>query len=244
MPVADLTVEQFEQLPDFVKGDYEQSGEVYRPKAEGKAAALKASLDALDGKFKSTDAQLKEILSKHEEDRTKAEQAALDRLKKEGKVDEILADYERRATETKAQYEARIEKLAGQIKTEKRASLVSDIAGQLKIFDESKKLFSKLIQDRIEIDPETGKETYLDETGGATSLDKSGFIAELAKDTAYDRLRSAEANKGGSANGNNSNGGGASKKFNEYTGAELKAIKDSDPGKYKALRDDYYGTEG
>ncbi len=219
--MADLTEEQFGQLPEFVKGDYEKSGEVYRPKAEGKAAALKASLDALDGKYKTADAQLKEILAKHEEDRTKAEQAALERLKKEGKVDEILADYDRRANETKAQYEARIEKLATQIKSEKRTSLVGEIAEGLAVFPESKKLFEKLIKDRIDVDPETGKVTFLDESGGATSLDKAGFMADLAKDTAFDRIRKADANRGGNANGNSNNGGGASKSI---TRAEFDAL--------------------
>ena len=103
--MAELSKEVFDSLPDPVKEDYEQVGEVYKPKAEGKAAALKASLDALDGKFKTTDAQLKEIMAKSEEDRTKAEQAAFERLKKEGKVDELIADYERRMGETKKQYE-------------------------------------------------------------------------------------------------------------------------------------------
>jgi len=208
--VADISQVQFNELPEFIKGDYEQVGEIYRPKAEGKASALKASLDALDGKFKTTDAQLREILAKHEDDRTKAEQAALERLKKEGKVDEILADYERRANETKTQYEARIEKLAGQIKTEKRTSLIHEITSELKVFEDSKKTFSKLVQDRIEVDPESGKITFLDENGSATSLDKAGFIAELAKDTAYDRMRQATVNNGGKANGNNGQGGGAS----------------------------------
>lgn len=216
--MADITAEIFEQLPEEVKGDYEQNGEVYRPKAEGKAAALKASLDALDGKFKTTDAQLKEILAKHEDDRTKAEQAALERLKKEGKIDEILADTERRNNESKAQYEARIEKLAGRIKANERSVVLSDIASELKVFDDSRKLFSKLIQDRIDVDPETGKITFLDENGGATSLDKAGFIADLSKDQSFNRMRQSELNKGGVATGNS--GGGASKKPQDYTEQE------------------------
>jgi hypothetical protein len=208
--VAELTVEQFGQLPDFAKGDYEKNGEVYRPVAEGKLSALKGSMNELDGKFKATESRLNEILSKHEDDRTRAEQSALERLKKEGKVDEILADYERRSNETKAQYEARIEKLSNSIKTDKRNLVLNDLASDLNIFEDSRKLFSKLVQDRIDVDPDSGKITYLDENGGATSLDKSGFLAEIVKDPAFDRMRKAEANQGGGANGSG-NGGGASK---------------------------------
>lgn len=212
--MAELSQEQFEQLPEFVKGDYEKAGEVYRPVAEGKLSVLKGKMNELDDKFKTTDSQLKEILAKHEDDRTKAEQAALERLKKEGKIDEILADHERRSNETKAQYEARIEKMANAIKTKERSLVVGDIAKELKILDKSEKLFSKIIQDRIDVDPETGKVTFLDENGGATSLDKAGFIAELAKDEGFDAMRSAAVAKGGMANGNNGSGGGASVKGN------------------------------
>ena len=207
--MAELSEEQFGQLPDFVKGDYEKAGEVYRPVAEGKLSALKGSLNDLDGKFKQTEGQLKELLAKKEEDRTKAEQAALERLKKEGKVDEILADYERRSSETKTQYEARIEKLSNSIKSDKRNLAINDFASKLDVLDKSKKLFAKLIESRIDIDPETGKRTYLDENGGATSLDDAGFLAELEKDEAYHPLRKANVNRGGDANGSG-NGGGAS----------------------------------
>lgn len=138
----------------------------------------------------------------------------MERLKKEGKIDEILADHERRSNETKAQYEARIEKMANAIKTKERSLVVGDIAKELKILDKSEKLFSKIIQDRIDVDPETGKITFLDEDGGATSLDKAGFIAELAKDEGFDTMRSADVSRGGIANGNNGSGGGASVKGN------------------------------
>lgn len=238
-----LTKEQFDQLPDFVKGDYEQEGDSFRPVAEGKLTVLKGKMNELDGKFKTTDSQLKEILAKHEDDRTKSEQAALERLKKEGKIDEILADHERRANESKAQYEARIEKMANSIKTKERSLVVGEVAKELKVFDDSGKLFSKMIQDRIDVDPETGKITFLDEAGGATSLDKAGFIAELAKDAAYDRLRQASVSTGGHANGSNSTGGGAAKKFTDYTGAELKAIRATKPAEYERLLNEHKGTE-
>lgn len=225
--MADLTKEVYEALPDLVKADYEQDGEVYRHKAEGKSAKLKSSLDALDAKSKGFEQRIREIEAKAEEDRTKAEQAALDKLKKEGKLDEILADYERRAGETKKQYEERIEKLTSGIKNDVRKVEVLDIASGLKVFDDSRKLFEKLISDRIEVDPETRKVTYLDENGSATSLDKAGFIAELAKDSAFDRMRQADQTRGGVANGNNGSGGGASKILTRQQFETLNAVERS-----------------
>lgn len=229
-----MFVEKLDDLPETLRGDFveaEYNGKKgYQHKDTVALANAMRNAKSERDEFKG---KLNELLSKAEEDRIKAEQAALERLKKEGKVDEILADYDRRANETKAQYEARIEKLATQIKSEKRASLVGEIADGLSVFPESKKLFEKLIRDRIDVDPETGKVMFLDESGGATALDKAGFMAELAKDSAYDRLRKAEANRGGNANGNSGNGGGAAKKLSDLTGEERTALAKTDP---EALR--------
>lgn len=215
-----LTKEQFEQLPEFAQADYEQAGDIFQPKAEGKASALKKSLNELEIKFKNTDSSFKELLEKEEEVRSQAEQAALDRLKKEGKIDEILADRERRENETKKQYETRIEKLGAMIKTEKRELAVNEITSALEVFDGSKKLFQKDIRNRIEIDVDTGKEIYLDENGSATSLDRAGFIAELKKDSAYDPIRKATTNTGGRANGNNGRSGGSAEDLSKLSPVE------------------------
>jgi hypothetical protein len=204
--VADLTVEQFGQLPDFVKDDYEKSGEVYRPKAEGKVATLKASLDALDVKHKTTDAQLREILAKSEDDRTKAEQAAFERLKKEGKVDELIADYERRMGETKKQYEDRIEKMTAAAKNDKRSAIVSELVSELAT-EKGKKAFARLVEGRIDYDPETGKTIFLNEDGSASSLDLAGFKAEIEKSDLFESLVKAQVNRGGDARGSNDRGG-------------------------------------
>lgn len=205
-----LTKEQFDQLPDFVKGDYEQEGEVYRPVAEGKLSALKGSLNDLDSKYKQANSRIEEIERSKAQEIENARAEALKTARSRGDVETIekryqeqMADLEKRNGETMKQFEERIAKMSGAIKTKERSLIVGDIAKELKVFDDSSKLFSKMIQDRIDVDPETGKVTFLDENGGATSLDKAGFIAELAKDSAYDRLRQANVATGGLANGNN-----------------------------------------
>lgn len=213
--MAELTQEQFEQLPEFVRGDYEKAGEVYRPVAEGKLSALKGSLNDLDSKYKQANSRIEEIERSKAQEIENAKAEALKTARSKGDVEAIekryqeqMADLEKRNGETMKQFEERIAKMSGTIKTKERSLIVSDIAKELKVFDDSGKLFSKMIQDRIDVDPETGKVTFLDENGGATSLDKAGFIAELAKDSAYDRLRQANVATGGNANGNNGTGGG------------------------------------
>lgn len=190
-----LTQEQFEQLPDFVKSDYvEQDGGFVHAESV-KVSKLKSSLDGLDSK-------LRDFERKEAEKLAEAERAALEKLKKEGKVDEIVADAERRIGETAKQYQDRIDRLSSQIKTEKRSALVADLSAELAT-DIGSAAFKALVSSRIDVDPETGKVTFLNADGSASSLDFAGFKAELQKDSTFAPLIKASiaASGGGLVNG-------------------------------------------
>ena len=206
--MPDLNAEQFEQLPDFVKGDYQQDGEVYRHSSEFKAAKLKESLNSLDGKLKETSGRLTEYEQKQAERQAEAERKALEKLKAEGKVDEILADAERRIGETTKQFQERIDKMSNAIKAEKRNAIVSDLAADLAT-DKGGKAFKRLVSSRIDVDPETGKVTFLNDDGSASSLDLAGFKAELIKDEGLSPLLKAAIVTTGGGNVNGSNGKGS-----------------------------------
>lgn len=198
--MADLTAEQFEQVPDFLKADYVQDGEVYRHASDLKVGKLKSSLDGLDAKLRE--------FEKGEQAKIEAAQAAaLEKLKKEGKVDEILADAERRIGETTKQFSERIERMTNQIKTEKRSALVADLAAELAT-DKGSRAFKALVQSRIDVDAETGKVTFLNDDGSASSLDLNGFKAELIKDDSLSPLLKADlvTQGGGKVNGSNGDG--------------------------------------
>jgi hypothetical protein len=199
--VADLTAEQFEQVPEFLKGDFEQFGEVYRHKTEGKVNTLKQSLDSLDVKLKERERMESEKLRD-------AEAKALERLKKEGKTDEIIADYEKRLGETQKQFEERINKMVAAAKNDKRAAIVADLSAELAT-DNGKKTFARLVESRIDYDPETGKTIFLNEDGSASSLDLAGFKAEISNSDLYAPVLKAKVNSGGFARGSNNNGGSA-----------------------------------
>lgn len=245
--MARLTKEQYEALPDYVKDDYELDGEQYRPRAEGKLSALKSSLDALDTKFKDTEQRLRDQEAAQAAAIEKAKNEALDHARNKGDVaaiekryQEQLEDLKRRSAQELEAAQARAEKLAGHSKAQGRNALLGEIAAQLRIFEDQRKLFNKIIGDRIDIDPDTGSAIFLDDSGGATSLDKAGFVAELARDPSFNRMRQAAANSGGGASGNNGNGtGGALKKFDQYTAAELSAIRKANPSEYERLRDEF-----
>jgi hypothetical protein len=160
---------------------------------------------------KTVKSRLSEFEKQQAEKLAEAERKALEKLKAEGKTDEIIADLERRHGETAKQAQERIDRLMGSIKTEKRSALVADLASELAT-DSGSKAFKRLVADRIDIDPETGKVTFLNDDGGASSLDLAGFKAELLKDDSFAPLLKAGVVTKGGGNAQGSTGqGGASK---------------------------------
>lgn len=160
---------------------------------------------------KTVKSRLSEFEKQQAEKLAEAERKALEKLKAEGKTDEIIADLERRHGETAKEFQSRIDRLTNSIKTEKRSALVADLASELAT-DSGSKAFKRLVADRIDIDPETGKVTFLNDDGGASSLDLAGFKAELLKDDSFAPLLKAGVVTKGGGNAQGSTGqGGASK---------------------------------
>jgi len=67
-----LTVEQFEQLPEFAKGEYVETDKGYQ---HGGFVKLKGSLDDLDTKYKTIESQLNSV--------NEAKQAEIEEAKKQ-----------------------------------------------------------------------------------------------------------------------------------------------------------------
>lgn len=208
--MTDLTQSQFDELPEFIKTDYQQDGEVFRHSSEFKAAKLKSSLNDLDFKLKETNNKLSDYEKGQAERQSAAEKKALDKLMAEGKTKEILEDVERRNNETKAQYEARIEKITQAYKQDKINMTVAELSELAT--DKGKSAFKRLIKSRIDVDIENNKVTFLNDDGSASSLDLAGFKAELLADESYSPLLKANIPTHGGGNANGSSGGSAQAK--------------------------------
>lgn len=204
-----LAKDIYDSLPDVVKADYTEHEGEYVPVGELKAQKLKSSLNDLDGKFKETTGKLSEYEKRQSELAAEAERKALEKLKSEGKVDEIIADAERRIGETQRQYEERLNKLVGTIKTEKRSNIVAALAAELAT-ETGSKAFQRLVASRIDVDAETGKVTVLNDDGSASSLDLAGLKSELGNDPSYAPLLKSGVVTFGGGNANGSQGGSAS----------------------------------
>ena len=203
-----LTQEQFDQLPDFVKSEYTPHEGGFVSVSELKVSKLKESLNGLDNKLKEFE---KNESAKLEQARAEA----LEKLKKDGKVDEIVADLERRNGETVKQFQDRIDRLTSSIKAEKRSAIVADLAEMAT--ESGRAAFKRLLAPMLDVDAETGKVLVLDENGSATSLDIAGLKAELLKNEVFAPLLKANIVTTGGGNANGSTGAGsANKRPEEY----------------------------
>lgn len=217
--MAELSKEQFEQVPDFLQGEYEQNGDVYVHKLEGKVGALKGSLNSLDEKYKGTETQLQEFKSQQEEAIRQARDEALQEALTKGQKDEVNKRFQEQMDDLKTRMQserdhaiAERDEAYGMIKTGKRDSFLSNLRNELDIFSDCRDDFDDLVGNLLDFDPKTGKATFFERGGSATSLDEKGFIDAIKQRPAVQRMMKASpSGQGGHANGNssNSNSGGA-----------------------------------
>jgi hypothetical protein len=207
--MADLTQEQYEQLPEFIRGDYAQDGEVFKPVGELKALKLKNSLNELDNKYKETSGKLSEYEKRQADNAAEAERKALEKLRADGKVDELLADQERRHGETAKQYQDRIDALTSKAKASAKSSIVSELSTFAT--DSGKAAYKRLIDSMVDYDPITGEEIYYNVDGSASSVKtRQEFFDEvIAKSDIFQPLiKAAPTTEGiGNARGNGGNSG-------------------------------------
>ena len=151
--------------------------------------------------------ELKGYKSKEAERVAEAEKKALEKLKAEGKIDEILADSERRHGETIKQYEDRIAKRDAIVIKKARDSVVNELSALAT--EAGHEAFKEMISRKVDYDPEADKYIYT-MCSGATTVDFAEFKADIMKSKTYAVMLKATVSSGGHGK-NVLNGGGAAK---------------------------------
>lgn len=234
--MSELTKQQYEELPEFLQSNYIEDGEGYSHKGMMK---VKQTANDLDSKFKTIESELSEYREKEQERIDLAEQKAYEKAKKEGNTEELeirlnqkIADAERRADESATQFKERMQKLSDKQKrvitaelSAKYAKTGADLA------------FKRLLSDFIQVDPETDEETYLDDEGRATSLKRAEFERWINNHALFEHLIKADVttNGGGNVNGSNGTGRASTKNPKDMNSAERKQLKADDPEEFKRL---------
>ena len=215
--MSELTQEQYEQLPDFVKSDYTEVDGVYKHAGMMK---VKGTLNELDSKLKARDnefSQLNEKLSSIEQQQAeKIEQArkdALEQAKSKGDIaaieqryQEQMQDLEKRTAE-RVRQEVQQEYTLKEVQNKAQIELNELVHGLKPKDDFSKRLIEDHLKNRQKV--EDGKIIYLNEDGSASTLDHKGLLKEPQESPMFKPLSSytPPASGGGLING--SKGGSA-----------------------------------
>lgn len=239
--MSELTVEQYEELPEFLKKNYVQDGEGF---SHAGMMKVKSTADNLDKQSKDALRKLEEYQRDEAEKIRIAENKAYEKAKAEGNIEGVesrltqkLQDAERRNEETEKQFKIRMQKLADKQKSALAAELASKYC--VKGGNEAYKM---LVSRYIEVDPETDEVTFLDDSGRATSLKQADFETSLKNNVFLQPLTKADISTtgGGKVNGEGNGGRASNLKFNEMSGAQLSALRKEDPQAYDRLKTEYY----
>lgn len=153
---------------------------------------LKGDFTELKTKYEQTSSKLDELSAAEQERRRKAEQADFDDKKKNGKYDEILADWERKYGEA----QEKISNLEKQRLNDKKEALVQTLASAGT--ESSRDKLSRLINQDLGFN-DNGDIIVLDASGKATSKTVDEYKSELKN--LYPELVSEVQSKGGKGKG-------------------------------------------
>lgn len=235
------TLDSLEGLEPAIAAMYEEKDGKFVLKVDGipqptpgeDVTGLKNKVDELLAEKK---AEAKRRQEAEEAARLAAEEAA----RKTGDTDALQKSWEEKHTKALTEKEQTLSALQSQVHALTVGATAARLAGELAV-QGSAGVLQRLIEPRLSMELRDGKPVVivLDNDGRPTALTPEEFKNEITSDAALAPLVAGSKATGGGAAG--SKGGGAAKKFNEYTGAELSAIRTSDPAKYERLKTEFYG---
>lgn len=222
----EIDQEAFEALEEGQQGFYVKHGDGYRLDVEGidPADELKEALR----KEREERAAAKSKLTEYEKQQQEAEEK---RLAEKQEFEKLWKQEQEQRTKTTQE----LEESRHSIAQEKRKGEAGKIANALASDTARAELLTKEAMGYVHHTPEGIKINGPD--GEAWDAQK---LTTYLKERYPFLVDGSQASGGGAAGGRS--GAPSGKKFGDMTGAELKEIRESDPGEYDRLRNEHYGT--
>lgn len=205
----------------------------------------KAEKEQLRGKVGEFEQRLSQFETAKAAEIEAARSKALEEAISKGDVKAIEERYKQQMLDLEKQVEARTrdamkKEFAGDKAKDRKRALIAELSA-LAVDDDAAEAMRDMLERHIDIEPETGKEFLLDSNGGALAVERSGFAAEIRKMAKFRRLVAAQTPTQGTGAANGSSGGGATqRKFKDYAGSELAALRKQNPAEYERLRAEHY----
>ncbi|MGO1190284.1 hypothetical protein [Vibrio casei] len=234
----EITQEQFESVPDFLKDQYEkQESGSYVSVDSLKVGSLKKSLDDLDSKYKGELSQLNEKLTGIEKSKADEIEAAKAKALEEARTKGDVTAIEERYKQEMADLEKRVsERVRGEVESEytakqaasKAESMRKMIAKDLGIDENAASTIEFMLAPLLKPN-ESNQISLYDVSGSATSVngeDEEAIKSELRKLPQFKHL--VADNSGTQRNNGILNGAGKTVSNTQTNAAAQEAIKNRD----------------
>lgn len=231
--MADLTQEQFEQLPDFLKDDYTEVEGVFKHAGFLK---VKQTADRLDARLKESEQEKRDAEAAKSAEITKGIEDALALAVEAGDTKAQLRLEREKLDDERKRINEEIEglnEIRGTMAGEVKKTIIDRLS--LKAKDEYIAAVKRMLKDYIEVDSKTRQVTFKNEDGSASSLTEATFYTEfLCKSEVFKSLLKADLPTHGGGQSNGSLDGSASlKKPQEMNSKERAEFATRDPAGFK-----------
>lgn len=195
-----------------------------REKIEMEVSGLKSKVEELLDEKKSVSQRAREL----EEAQREAEE---ERLKEKSQFKEL---YEKEQ-KAKAELQEQFESFQDRVRRQEISLSATEVVGQL-TRDTAR---AELLAEKVAAFAKYTDEGVKYELGGV-EVDAAKIAGHLKEK--YPFLVDGSGASGGGATGG-TNGGAGTKKFTEYTGEELKELRQQDPAEYQRIRDEFQQSQ-
>lgn len=232
-------LETLDGLNDEAKNLYTEKDGVFVLDVSG--LPVQEDLTGLKSKVEELLAEKKAEKEKREAAEAEARKAAEEKAKKSGDVEALEKSWNEKFTKRETELQQQIDGLNASIQSLTVDKEAMAIANSVAVEGSSEVLLPH-IKSRLAVEERDGKHVTVvkDADGKASALNLDDLKKEISENKAFAPLIVGSRASGGGAS--QSNGGAATKKFSEYTGAELSDIRAKNPAEYERLKQQHYET--
>lgn len=231
-------LDKLDDVPEPMRALYKEEGGKFRLTVDG---IPKNDSGELSERLRKLEENNRALLDEKKKAKEAAEKAALEAAKKGGDIEALEKSWSEKLTTTVTAKDQELQALQGMISSLTVGSTATTIAAEL--FGEHAELMLPHVNGRLRVEISDGQPRVrvLDAAGNLSAMSVDDLKAEIRGNAKF-----APFVVGSKASGSGQPGkpavGAQTKKFSEYTGTELAAIRRTDPALYDRLKAEHAKT--
>ena len=192
----EITKEDFETLPESMKSNFVENGDVFVSAESQKLNELQTQFSTTQEKYAALEGQLSTLTQEQQAKIEEAKQTAYDKAVSENDTTKLLEIEQQKALDAQKradQYKGEFDTLRQGLATEKAGAIIDGLLTNA--VEGGELALKRLLAGYVKVDPETGVEQFLNDDGSVSSLNRESFVTEqLMKNPVFTSLTKGEVN--------------------------------------------------